>query len=226
MKVEVADREEKEHTWGGAVAADGVHKAGSAKIYFTTAKPTLQPDGATTLGTADAGRIWISNATSGIIRFLSNTATSSSWVASKIVTSNAQTFTGIKTFKSTLVLSAGIRFSNAPTLKMRVLSIGNWNMDDTSGVDVLHGLDYTKIREVRAIIFADSGTTTPAYPFDYYPVVGGVGTEVTVAGAAGTIRIYGTDTIRLSRRSGGTFDGIQFNSTSFNRGYITIWYAT
>ena len=46
-------------TSGGSVAADFVHKAGSAKAYYDTSEPTVRPDGSTSLGTGDDGRIWV-----------------------------------------------------------------------------------------------------------------------------------------------------------------------
>lgn len=65
-KLKTASRERlaKEHVWTtgiGAFAAHGWHKRGSAVAFWTTAAPTLLPDGSTALsaGTLSKGRIWV-----------------------------------------------------------------------------------------------------------------------------------------------------------------------
>lgn len=104
----MADRGNKEHAWSGATAADGVHKSGSAKVYFQTATPTTQPDAATAFGVADKGRLWMSSATK-TIKVLSNTAASSTWVSiGYVTTSTAQTIYGKKTIKSLTGVTAPV----------------------------------------------------------------------------------------------------------------------
>lgn len=53
----------KEHITLAASPTGGEHKAGSAVSYYQADAPTLRPDGATSLGSADAGRIWIDSDT-------------------------------------------------------------------------------------------------------------------------------------------------------------------
>ena len=50
-------------TSGGSVAADFLHKEGSARGYYASAAPTVRPDGSTSLGTSDDGRIWVDSDT-------------------------------------------------------------------------------------------------------------------------------------------------------------------
>ena len=56
-------RADKEHVAYAASSAGGEHKQGSAKIYRQSTAPTLRPDGVTSLGADDAGRLWLNTAT-------------------------------------------------------------------------------------------------------------------------------------------------------------------
>lgn len=98
-------------------------------------------------------------------------------------------------------------------LHTKVLEIGDWNMDATASVNVAHGLsDITKFRVVSIIIQRDASVALE--PLDY-------------AGSAGTSQGWfnvGTTNVGLSRLSGGVFDSVNYDSTSFNRGWITITY--
>ena len=66
-RVDIRERMENEHssystkggTSGGSVSADFLHKEGSARGYYASAAPTVRPDGSTSLGTGDDGRIWV-----------------------------------------------------------------------------------------------------------------------------------------------------------------------
>lgn len=70
-RTDIRERMENEHssyttkggTSGGSVAADFVHKEGSARGYYASAAPTVRPDGSTSLGTGDDGRIWVDSDT-------------------------------------------------------------------------------------------------------------------------------------------------------------------
>jgi len=48
---------------GGSVAGDFVHKEGSARGYYASGAPSVRPDGSTTLGTSDDGRLWVDSDT-------------------------------------------------------------------------------------------------------------------------------------------------------------------
>ena len=50
-------------TSGGSVSADFLHKEGSARGYYASGTPTVRPDGSTSLGTSDDGRIWVDSDT-------------------------------------------------------------------------------------------------------------------------------------------------------------------
>lgn len=59
LRLGVGDRLGKEHTAPAAAGVGGEHTAGSAKAYHQASAPTLRPDGATSLDSTDAGRLWI-----------------------------------------------------------------------------------------------------------------------------------------------------------------------
>lgn len=55
----IGDRVGKEHEAPATSGAGGEHKEGSAKVYYEASAPTLRPDGSTSLGANDAGRLWL-----------------------------------------------------------------------------------------------------------------------------------------------------------------------
>lgn len=110
--------------------------------------------------------------------------------------------------------------SDSANLKVKVIEIGDWNMDTTNAVSVIHGIvDGTKIRSVDVVIRADTGVLYKLENYDFSTGEVGGG----VSGVNEDIPISGT-TIRLGRKTGGLFDQAGFDSTSFNRGFITIIY--
>ena len=99
-------------------------------------------------------------------------------------------------------------------LKTKIIEIGDWNMDTGTGVSVTHNVaDRKKIREVTAIIRSDDDGT--------YRKLAHTGTSGTTSGAVTSIA---STTIGLSRTTGGIYDDAAYNSTSFNRGWVTVTY--
>lgn len=117
-----------------------------------------------------------------------------------------------KTFSDAIIGSGGIQTDGANTLKTKIIDIGDWNMDTSGFVSVAHGLTFTNIRAISVIIRNDANT-------DYYdfPMYDQTGTNVGSAKAVAA-------SITLSKSSAGFFDSVDFNSTSYNRGWITITY--
>lgn len=114
-------------------------------------------------------------------------------------------------------MTAGGGFScgAGTTLKFKILDIGAWNMDSTTSVTVVHGLDFTTIRSVDVILFSDIGGREYGFFSD------GVLASVTVEGAFSLTASY----VVLYRRVGGVFDAnTDFDSAVINRGKILIWY--
>ena len=91
-------------------------------------------------------------------------------------------------------------------------------MDATLSVNIVHGIAAREnIRTIEVMIIADSGIDL-FYPLDHNPGSAGA--------PDGEIKIQAAD-IRLTRTTGGTFDGTNFNATAgtlANRGFITLGY--
>jgi hypothetical protein len=99
------------------------------------------------------------------------------------------------------------------TLLKKIINIGNWDMDATAALNVAHGLTDSKIRSFQAYIIQDA-TDDYVYPIDF--LSGGA--------VAGAMALQG-DNISLWRTTSGLFDGIDFDATPFNRGWVVIEYT-
>jgi len=97
------------------------------------------------------------------------------------------------------------------SLKCKVVDIGDWDMDATGGVNVAHGLTLGNIRNIDVLIRKDSG--------EAYSLIAGFGSSQS--------GYYSTDAtnVVLYRVTSGYFDSVDYNSTSYNRGWVTIWYV-
>lgn len=98
--------------------------------------------------------------------------------------------------------------SNGTFLKTKVIDIGDWNMDTTASVNVAHGLTLGNIRSIDVKIRDDDGVL-----FDLVS---------TSSGNSGSYSSTGSANIVLRRVSGLGFDNTSFDSTSYNRGWVTI----
>jgi hypothetical protein len=104
--------------------------------------------------------------------------------------------------------------SGTANLKVKVIEIGDWNMDATAQVTIAHGIaDFTKIRSLSAIVRTDADSA-------YYNLVNG-----EIGASSGNTQIQAQSTnVLLARAVGGIFDSTSFDSTAFNRGWITVVY--
>ncbi len=102
--------------------------------------------------------------------------------------------------------------ARAGGLNTKVLDIGDWDMDADVSVSVAHGITQTKIRSISVIIRADNNITHADF-------MGDTSTQTTEQ----YMQASATD-ILLVRATGGRFDNTAHDSTSFNRGWITIQY--
>jgi hypothetical protein len=105
-------------------------------------------------------------------------------------------------------------------LNVKILEIGDWNMDTTNSVSIAHGVSSgnTKIKSVSASVRNDADTAV-------YDLIGGAWASPELADSpSGSIYYTSTD-VTLNRVSGTPLDSTEFDSTSFNRGWITIWYT-
>lgn len=96
-------------------------------------------------------------------------------------------------------------------VRQKIIDIGDWNMDTTATAPggIAHGLDYTKIRRVTALIRNDANTL-------YNPLLD--------QSTNGNMIIVSSVNIVLSRQTGGIFDTTNYSTTSYNRGWIVIDY--
>lgn len=95
------------------------------------------------------------------------------------------------------------------------MEIGDWDMDATTIVTPLHGFSgASKIRGLDVIIRTDDSTTH--YSFNSFGVVSPENFSQSI--------IFTSTGVQLTRDLDGFFDGIGFDSISFNRGWIIITY--
>lgn len=104
-------------------------------------------------------------------------------------------------------------YSPAPAFLTTVINIGDWNMDTTASVNVAHGLTLSKIRTINVLIRDDSAA-------GFYPIEIA---DLTTGLADGNCQANATNIV-LARRTGGLFDSASYDSTSYNRGFITIYH--
>ncbi len=97
------------------------------------------------------------------------------------------------------------------SLRIKVVDIGDWDMDADTNKSVAHGLTLADVREVRALIRNDADTT-------YYPLLG------NEPGVAGRVASINATNVNLSRVAGGAYDSTNFNATSYNRGFVKLWF--
>lgn len=100
-------------------------------------------------------------------------------------------------------------------LKTKIIEIGDWDMDLDQSVSVAHGLTLSKIRNVSVLIRNDTGLAS--YSLHRIEASGGA--------IDGGINQIETTNVVLFREAALFFDSVNFDSTSFNRGWITIIYA-
>jgi len=111
-----------------------------------------------------------------------------------------------------IATTAFVNTANAG-LNTKIIDIGDWNMDSSDSVNVAHGLTRGKIRTISVIIRDNSNTAS-------YPINHTVGLNYAAGGFyANSVNIV------LDRSIGLFFDDTIFNSTSYNRGWVTIQYT-
>lgn len=111
----------------------------------------------------------------------------------------------------------GINGGSSRELKVKIIDIGDWNMDINNNTVVNHSypeLQRDKIRDVSAIIRTDDGSLVLPLNRPHG------GSPVSVQGSVS----WDNDYFLLQRLTSGTFDSTSYDSTSYNRGWITIWY--
>ena len=102
-------------------------------------------------------------------------------------------------------------------LKVKVIEIGDWDMSTATGVSsttVAHGLTLANIRAISVIIRGDVGLN--------------ISKDLNLINGSGTgrngVRADLTN-ITMNRETSGEFDNVNYDATSYNRGWVTIWYV-
>jgi len=103
-------------------------------------------------------------------------------------------------------------------LRRKTIEIGDWNMNTTASSTVTHGLSSTQWKNLRSVEVAVRNDDDDVYYTD---------STDTSADADAGIEIDKIDAtnVTLKRAALGTFDSSDFEKTSYNRGWVTIWYA-
>ena len=115
----------------------------------------------------------------------------------------------------TKIPTSGAVFDKTGGLNTKVLEIGDWNMDSTAiGPFVAHGLTQSKIRTIQVLIRRDDDVIFN----DLLSHTNNTGSGQHSVGISST-------TVQIARETGGFYDNINYNSTSFNRGWIIIQYT-
>ena len=144
------------------------------------------------------------------------TAGGSATITTIDVTATA-TFSGPIT-AATATFSGGIK-TDSVVLKTTVIEIGDWDMTATTQKGVAHGIaDWTKIRDISVLVRNDAATS--AFNFQSF--------EITLSGSFVRHLLWATSTYIYMQiildSAVEYFDDATFNSTSYNRGWITITY--
>lgn len=195
-----------------------------------------------------SGKIAVSGVTSTELGFLSGATSSIQTQVSNKVSKTGDTITGsiVATSGVNLVLNGsgilstenggfvggttgqggfpgGISTQNPypPYWKIIISNIGDWNMDTTATLTVPFpsGVTRDKIRNISVQVRSDADAIILSnLPLCDTIDTGGIGTrEGGISSVDNT-----TGGITLWRRTGGRFDGAEWNATSYNRGWITI----
>ena len=125
---------------------------------------------------------------------------------------DAETITGVNSTDATTPASISAR----NPLVTKVIDIGDWDMVSNILKSVAHGLTLSTIRTVNITIRNDDDDFF--YPFPTSGTVEAGESDATIESASAT-------DIQLSRVTGGKYDSVDFDATSYNRGWIVIQYT-
>ncbi len=130
---------------------------------------------------------------------------------------------GIGATDMVLTVSGGVPvWAVIPGLSETVVEIGDWNMDSSSTKTVSHGIaDFKTIREISVVVRNDADTL-------YTNFLSTGTTSGAMCGFLSTAGITGSTILleRLSTVFSGIYDSTDYDSTGYNRGWITIKYTT
>jgi len=104
-------------------------------------------------------------------------------------------------------------------LRRKTIEMGDWNMDSTGFLNVTHGLNYSDTwkgtRHAEFTVRNDAD--------DVYYVDGAFSSQAMLADDIAVSGVTNTKVV-IIRREGASFDSSNFDSTNYNRGWVTLWY--
>jgi len=105
-------------------------------------------------------------------------------------------------------------------LRKKIIDIGDWNMDTLGIIAVAHGLSATEWKTIRTISVMIRNDVGALFEGIFSLMFG----DITGA-VAGNIQAINDTDINLQRTGTGYFDSTDFDSTGYNRGWITLEYT-
>ena len=109
-------------------------------------------------------------------------------------------------------------------LQVKIVDIGDWNMDADDDVAVAHGLTADKIAFVMAKIRADDGGSYSPFGNNLFNPVNPPGANEWETWFPTTYISWNSSNIVLARMDGSSYDSTSYNATGYNRGKVYIWY--
>lgn len=103
---------------------------------------------------------------------------------------------------------------NAPPggLDQKVWEIGDWNMDGFASVDITHNMTAGSVRAFSAIVRDDTEAQTS-----------NLEGSKAAGFQKGEVELFST-IFKLSRGASGPFNSTFYDATSFNRGWLYVWF--
>jgi len=100
-------------------------------------------------------------------------------------------------------------------IKLKILNLGDWNMQSNSTLAVNHGLSFKKI-VIPPLILIYNDAADHIYPLDSF----NAGAELVDGGVIN----FDATQINVYRRASGVFNSANFSATGYNRGTAFIIY--
>lgn len=131
-------------------------------------------------------------------------------------------FSSLTRFKKTIgeSLLYGVKTDNA-LLKTKVIAIGDWNMQSTVDLSIASGVSNLQqtLRSIDVMIRKDNDSELNPFLSSIMQLGGG-----GISNNQGSVNIDSGNFINLRRTAASIYDSTNYDSTSFNRGWITIVY--
>ena len=102
---------------------------------------------------------------------------------------------------------------------IKIVDMGDWDMDAGNIVSPAHGLSTTEVQTIRRIegIIRQDAPSANLYPLGRLD--GAVGSA-----PSGGVALIGSSNLDITRLNAGNFDAAAFSDTGYNRGWVTIEY--